>query len=83
VVKEHKELMVGLEAEFKDKMEEVELDKWEATNTVAQLEDDAAATAKKKGRCKKELGKRKRNRKMMEHGENKEQRSRQLWLDTA
>ena len=78
VVKEHKKSMVELEAEFKEKMEEVEMDKWEATDTIAQLEDDAAAKAKKKARNEKAQPKRKRTRTMMEHGENKEQRSRQL-----
>ena len=71
VVKEHKKSMVELEAEFKEKMEEVEMDKWEATDTIAQLEDDAAAKAKKKARNEKAQPKRKRTRTMMEHGENK------------
>jgi hypothetical protein len=66
VVKEHKKSMVELEAEFKEKMEEVEMDKWEATDTIAQLEDDAAAKAKKKARNEKAQPKRKRTRTMME-----------------
>ena len=78
VVKEHKKSMVELEAEFKEKMEEVEMDKWEATDTIAQLEDDAAAKAKKKARNEKAQPKRKRTRTMMEHGENKEQRRKQV-----
>jgi hypothetical protein len=78
MVKEHKKSMVELKAEFKEKMEEVEMDKWEATDTIAQLEDDAAAKAKKKARNEKAQPKRKRTRTMMEHGENKEQRRKQV-----
>jgi hypothetical protein len=43
VVEENKLEIAGLE----DKIDEAEMDNWEAQESIAQLEDEAAATAKR------------------------------------